>query len=94
MMKNENNLLLIEGTFDSAEARDILINIFRTKILFHERNNFSSQERFGKDHETAKRRIPALHIELEKLESILANAQSQNRKLIIHSEIRIGTLDT
>lgn len=92
-MKNENNLLLIEGIFDSAEARDILINIFRTKILFHERNNFSAQERFGKDDETARRRIPALHSELEKLETILTNAQSQNRRLMIHSEIIISTVE-
>lgn len=92
-MHKTEKLILIEGTFESEEAKEILMNIFTTKITFHQRNNFSFQERFGKDHETAKKRIPALQKEVMKLRSIIELAEAQNKKLQIHSEITISMTD-
>jgi hypothetical protein len=89
-MNKTETLNLIEGTFSEAEARDILIGIYSAKINFHQLKNFSSQERFGKDDETAQKRIPKLKKEIEKLKAILSEAQTKNQKLIINSEITIS----
>ena len=56
-MTKTENLTLIEGIFLAEEARDILINIFSTKINFHELKNFSSLEKHGKEDKTAQKRI-------------------------------------
>ncbi len=86
-------LILIDGEFQQEEAREILMNVFSTKINFHQFKNFSSQERFGKEDETAIRRIPALKLEVLRLEKMLADAKSKNKKMIVRSEITISYVD-
>ncbi|WP_345250117.1 hypothetical protein [Nibrella saemangeumensis] len=86
-------LNLIEGDFSVEEAREVLTNIFLTKIHFHQMKNFSSQERFGKQDETAVRRIPELKKQLEKLSYIVAEAKSKHKKLTISSEITLSLMD-
>ncbi|MDO8965195.1 hypothetical protein [Algoriphagus sp.] len=88
-MSKAKKLKLIEGEFPFREAKEILFNVFYTKINFHQRNNFSYKERFGKEDPTAKKRIPALKKELVKLEKILSEAEAKNKRLIISSEITI-----
>lgn len=92
-MNKIEKLTLIEGVFLSEEAKDILMNIFSSKITFHHLKNFSSKELYGKEDETAQKRIPELKKELVKLQSILAEAKEQNAKLSIHSEIIITFAD-
>ena len=89
-MNKTEKLNLIEGNFSDVEAKDILMNIFSSKINFHQLKNFSSQERFGKDDETAKKRIPELKVEIERLKQILSEAKAKNKKLVISSEINIS----
>lgn len=59
-MHENEKLILIEGVFKNDEARELLMNIFSAKLTFHHQNNFSSRERFGKDDETAQKRVPEL----------------------------------
>lgn len=92
-MNKTEKLTLIEGEFLNEDAKDILVNIFSTKIHFHEMKNFSSQERFGKQDEIAKTRIPALKKEIEKVLQILSEAKSNNKKVMITSEINISLFD-
>jgi hypothetical protein len=35
-MENNNKVTLIDGTFNTAEAKDVLINMFTMKINFHQ----------------------------------------------------------
>jgi hypothetical protein len=60
-----------------------------SKINFHNIKNWSSQERFGKDDEIAQKRIPVLKKEMEKLQAILSEAKTNNKRLIVSSEINI-----
>lgn len=92
-MTDTQKLVLIDGVFTGEEAKDILINIFTSKISFHQLRNFSSQERFGKDDETAQKRIPALKAEMELLQQILRDAKEKQQKLIINAEVLITFLD-
>ena len=92
-MKNTEKLTLIDGIFSHVEAKEILSNIFSSKINFHNIKNWSSQERFGKDDEIAQKRIPALRNEMKKLEEILLEAKAKNKKLMVTSEIKISILE-
>jgi len=92
-MNNKQSLLLIDGHFSTEESNEILMNIFSTKIQFHEVKNFSSQERFGKKDEISIKRIPELKNEIKKLQEIIAEARLNNKKLIINSEINISISD-
>lgn len=92
-MNKIEKLNLIEGNFSYKEAKEILMNIFLTKIHFHEMKNFSSKEIFGKQDEIAEKRIPALRIEIEKLLQIISEAKSSNKKLLVTSEINVSLLD-
>lgn len=89
-MNKIEKLKLIEGNFSFNEAKEILTSMFNSKINFHNIQNWSSQERFGKDDETAQRKVRLLKNEIEKLEEIILNAKSQNKKLVIKSEIIIS----
>lgn len=92
-MHTPDTLILIDGKFDHDEAKGILMNIFSTKIQFHELKNFSSQERLGKDDETAKKRIPQLKHSMYKLDIILAEAKANKKKMVVKSEITITFID-
>jgi hypothetical protein len=89
-MNKIEKLNLINGNFSSEEAKEILMNIFLTKVRFHEVKNFSSLVRFGIDDETAQIRIPQLKKELEKVLKIVSEAEAANKKMIITSEINIS----
>jgi hypothetical protein len=92
-MKNTKTLKMIDGNYSIEEAKDILMNMFLSKISFHNIKNWSSQERFGKYDEMAQVRIPELRNEMQKLEEILKEAKTKNKKLIIHSEINISMIE-
>jgi hemerythrin superfamily protein len=92
-MNKIEKLKLIEGEFSFNEAREILTSMFNSKINFHNIQNWSSQERNGKDDETAQKKIPLLKNEIEKLEEIILEAKANNKKLVINSEINISLKD-
>jgi hemerythrin superfamily protein len=92
-MNKIEKLKLIEGEFSFNEAKEILTSMFNSKINFHNIQNWSSQERYGKDDETAQMKIPLLKNEIEKLEEIILEAKANNKKLIINSEINISLKD-
>lgn len=92
-MNNKENLTLIKGSFSVDEAKEILTSIFSYKINFHKIRNLSSQVRYGTDNEIEKNRIPALKMEMEKLQLILAEAKAHNKKLMVNAEISIVLVD-
>lgn len=92
-MNNINTISFIEGIFNADEAKEILLNIFSSKIQFHELKNFSSIERFGKRDESSCLRIPELKSNVEKIKNIIEKAKSQNKQLKIISHINIELTD-
>jgi hypothetical protein len=87
-MTKTEKLTLIDGLFTNEEVQEILMNILSNKIKFHERRNFSWQERFATDDPIAKARIPALENSIEQLNSILQTA-NKSQKINLNSEIVI-----
>jgi hypothetical protein len=92
-MNTIEKLSLIDGTFDNEEAKEILMNLFSTKIHFHELKNFSSQERFAKNCETSQKRIPELKKGKETANEIVLEAKAKNKRLMITSVIQISLVD-
>lgn len=92
-MSKTEKLTLIEGTFSCEEAKEVLLNIFSTKIQFHVMKNFSSIERLGKEDKNANKRIPKLKKSTEKLLKVIKQAEAKNKKLVITSEINIVLSD-
>ncbi|MBK9400421.1 MAG: hypothetical protein IPN36_06010 [Bacteroidetes bacterium] len=88
--KVAEKIILIEGKFTDEEAHEILTNFLMTKIRFNNIKNLSSQVRFGKDDEVAKKRIIDLTEELNKTKNIIAAAKSSKKKLTIKSVINIS----
>ncbi len=92
-MKTTKNLKIIDGSYSFGDAKEILMNMFLSKINYHNIKNWSAHERFGKPDEIAQIRIPALRNEMQKLEEILEEAKAGNKKLVINSEIRISFIE-
>ncbi len=88
-MNNNQKLALIDGEFAPADAKQILKNVFWSKIQFHEMRNFSSIERLGKEDVTAQKRILELRKSLGNLLEIISEADANNETLTIQAEIFI-----
>ena len=84
---------LINGEFDSFEAREILMDMCNKNINFNKVQNFSSQIRFGEDDEKALHRINQLRESVNHISEILEYAKAHNRKLKIKSFIEIDYED-
>lgn len=88
-MKKIQKLKLINGNFSPSDAKEILMNVFLSKIQFHQTKNFSSKERLGKENKTALKRIEELKKSLEMINKIISDAELKNETLNITSEINI-----
>ena len=89
-MNNKENLTLIDGTFNPTDAQELLLNVFSTKIQFHNLKNFSAKERFGKEDKASSLRISQLRTDIEKVLAIIADAKVNNKILHISSVIQIS----
>lgn len=92
-MNNTETLKLIDGNFVNDDARELLMNLFSSKINFYNVKNLSSYVRFGCDDEMAQQRIVSLNEEMRKLRAVLAEAKARNKQLVISSHIDISLQD-
>jgi hypothetical protein len=92
-MKKNETLTIIDENFTSDEAKDVIMNLFSSKLNYHQIKNWSSQEKFGKNDVIAQEKIPALKNEMKRFEEILLEAKANNKKLVISSEINIELLE-
>jgi len=93
LMKKNETLTIIDENFTSDEAKDVIMNLFSSKLNYHQIKNWSSQEKFGKNDVIAQEKIPALKNEMKRFEEILLEAKANNKKLVISSEINIELLE-
>lgn len=92
-MKKQVAYKLIYGDFTAEESREILVNVFSSKIQFHQMKNFSSQERFGKADKISTNRIPALNKSLEKILKTIAAAEKKGQRVEIISEVSLRVIN-
>jgi hypothetical protein len=89
-MDKIEKLKLIEGAYPAEDAREILMSVFLSKMSFHERKHFSSIERFGKEDSYSLKRIAELKKAVHVLNSLVAEAEEKNQKLLISSDINVS----
>lgn len=92
-MNKNYDFKLIHGTFTASESAQILFSLISSKINFHTMENFSSQERFGKDAPQSQMRIQALKKVQESLKKIFDVAEKKDVKLKIESSVEISILE-
>ncbi|WP_394771882.1 hypothetical protein [Mucilaginibacter sp.] len=88
-MKKKQEFKLIEGEFTPQDAKEVLTNLYSSKINFHTMKNFSANERFGKNDEVAARKIPKLKESLAIISSIIQKADEKNKTLVITAIINV-----
>lgn len=88
-MKEKYNFKLINGTFTPSEASRILFDLISSKINYHTMENFSNQEKFGKDAPHSERRIKALQKAHTSLKEIFESAAKKKLKLKIDGSVEI-----
>jgi hypothetical protein len=90
MSKNiSENFKLIHGSFNAKDAKEILFNVFNSKINFHKHKNFMSLERTGVQDTFSMERQNQLIAVYSKIEKILSEVDIQGGKLHIEGDIQI-----
>lgn len=74
---------LINGTFAPSDARKILLDMLHNKINFHNRQIQIIQEQSSGDTSHSEKRIDELFDLTEKVKIILAEAEKNDRKVVI-----------
>ena len=80
---------LIDGDFTHTDAVEMLMQLIGHKINYHKLKNFSSEERLGVPHEKSMQRLIELNRDRERILEVLDYAEKNNRKVSIHSTIKI-----
>ena len=89
-MKQAKTLKLIDGDFTTEEALEVLNNLIKNKIKFHELKIFSHSERYGDDDTYSYQRIKELKASLEELRTYLNIAKENNMKIKINAEVSLN----
>lgn len=88
-MENKNKIALINGTFSSLEAQEVLMDLCTKNIQFNNVQNFSMQIRSGKDNLNALHRNVILKESMSQISTIISEARAKNKNLTITSYIEI-----
>jgi len=81
---------LINGSFSTEDARQVLMSLINHKINFHELNAWSHRERFGEDNAASLKRVEELSQTREEIAQLIKEAAETGQKLIINSSIEIA----
>ena len=88
-MKQDYEFKLIEGEFEPARARKVLVQMINHKIDFHNVESFSNQERNMGDVGHAKKRVAELEQVRKDLVATLEEAEKSGMTLQISGTIEI-----
>jgi hypothetical protein len=89
-METNLNLSLINGVYSSEEAKEILMNIFASKIQFHELKNLRSIVTRDTEDEISTLRVRQLKQAVEQFNELMKQAEENNLELAIQSSIQIS----
>ncbi|HNP21077.1 MAG TPA: hypothetical protein PKM63_01415 [Panacibacter sp.] len=92
-MNKSHSFKLIHGTFSPSGASEVLFGLISSKIHFHSMENFSSNERFGKDKPNSQRRIKALKKVQGSIKKIVEAADKKGKQLKIDGNIEITVIE-
>ena len=79
----------IDGTFNAADAEEVLLSVLRDKINFHACLLHSNMERFGVDASNSELRIKELRAERDRVKAMIKSAKEEGALVNIDSTISI-----
>ena len=88
-MESVQTLNLISGTLAPNEAKEILLEMIKSKINFHNLRNFSSEIRYNRPDLQSKRRIEELTEAKEILLDMISDAKRDSKKIKIEAELLV-----
>lgn len=91
-MENQLTLKLIDGEFSAKDSLDILLNLYRSKIHYHEMKNFSDAEKGLQKEALSTARIKDLRQSMEKIKLLVAECEAKNQRISIQSQVEIKRL--
>ncbi|HET8861422.1 hypothetical protein [Marivirga sp.] len=86
--KNQTEALM-RGEYSASDAKEIIFNLIKQKINFHNFRNFSSQERFGKPDEESVQRMEELRKSREQMLELINTAKKEGKTVRLKSNISI-----
>ncbi len=93
-MIKKNKIKLIKGVFSPEDSKEILNNLYNSKISFHNMKNFSSNERLGQPDKLSVKRLPELKEAIKNIAVILNTAVEKNFKVKLNSVVEIELVST
>jgi hypothetical protein len=91
-METKVDLLLINGIFSPDEAKEVLMNIFASKIQFHELKNLRAMINTNQDDKTSALRVQQLKETIDEFNAVFQQANENGLELSIQSHIEISLL--
>ncbi len=92
-MSKTQNYQLINGIYNTEEAKEILLGMVRYKIQFHQNKVFSSDVRLGVVDKISNTRVAELMRTREDISALIEEVSRVNKKLSITSSINIEITD-
>lgn len=84
---------LVENTFTSDEAREVLMSLIKSKLTFHNLKNLQSFEQTGKGNSKSEKRIEELKKMRDEMLQLISYAGKTGQKLKINSEINVELIE-
>lgn len=89
-MESNLKLSLINGIYSPEEAKEILMNVFASKIQFHELKNLRSIVTNDAEDPSSVLRVRQLRQAIDEFNLLLKQAEENNLELSINSLIEIS----
>nr|WP_299072476.1 hypothetical protein [uncultured Allomuricauda sp.] len=89
-----DSFLLIEGTFTTPQAADVLLSLINDKIKFHTVQLLNLKDINQMDFLNSEHRIRELKEAKNQITKIILDARTQGKHLKIHSTIEVSTTDS
>ena len=89
-METNKNFKLIDGVFNSKEAKKIIISLINNKINYHNLEDFSNHIRFNNVLSNSQKRISELQSAQKMIEELVDLAEKKQWKLKIESTVEIN----
>jgi len=92
-MESVQTVSLISGTFTPNEAKEVLLEMIKAKINFHNLRNFSSEIRYNRPDLQSKERIAELTEAKENLLELIKEAKFCSKNIKIEADLFIQLED-
>lgn len=89
-MGKTKQLKLVDGIYSAEESMEILMNLFKSKINFHELKIFSTMERSGVNDKLSKKRINELNKSIKETTTFIKNAKKSKKNIVIQSIVNLS----